>query len=92
MGGPELGGRLHGARRHGGDPGPRVRRRQRDGPGIRAGTLDGLQHRTGERGADAIHHRRERKSHHEHVPDEQGNNSISLFSLKSPSYSRYILL
>jgi len=73
MGGPELGGRFHGSRWHGGGPGSSIRRRQRDVVGVRAGTLDGLQHRPRERGPVAVHHRRERKSRHEHVPGEQGN-------------------
>lgn len=72
MGRPELGGRLHGTRRHGGGPGSRIRRRQRDGADVRTGTLDGLQHRPRERGPAAVYHRRERESHHKHVADEQG--------------------
>lgn len=72
MGRSELGSRLHSTRRHGGGPGSRVRRWQRDGPGVRAGTLDGLQHRPRERRPVAVHNRRERKSHHKLVSDEQG--------------------
>lgn len=70
MGGQKLGGRFHGSRGHGRGPGPGVRRWKRDGLAVRAGTLDGLQHRTGERGTVTVRHRRERESYHKHDPDE----------------------